>query len=97
MGDFMDDLDEFKRFVQTKPELATLVHQGKYRWQELYEMYSLYGREHEVWQNLTKKDELDLVKLIKNIDIDVLISGMQSIDKILELLVGYLESNQNER
>ena len=43
MGDFMDDLDEFKRFVQTKPELATLVHQGKYRWQELYEMYSLYG------------------------------------------------------
>ena len=91
----MDALDEFKSFVRTKPELATLVHQGAYNWQELYEMYMMYGKSHEVWQQLNKKDEIDWIKLIKNIDIDLLISGMQGLEKILDLLVGYLESNQS--
>ena len=36
---------------------------------------------------------MDLLQLIKNIDIDSLILGMQGLEKILDLFAGYLESN----
>lgn len=93
----MNQLDSFKQFVQTKPDFVSLVTSGQYNWQQLYEMYTIYGGDHEIWQQITKKEinksSMDLLQLIKNIDIDSLILGMQGLEKILDLFAGYLESN----
>lgn len=93
----MNSIDEFKLFVKKKPEFSSLVLSGNYSWQQLYEMYTMYGENHEIWQQLQKKESpptIDWVGLVKNIDIDTLISGMQGLEKILDLFAGYLESNQ---
>ena len=95
----MSNLDEFKQFVRTKPNFMTLVQKGEYSWQQLYEMYVLYGENHKIWQQLDKKEtsfsSVDLLNLIKNIDIDTLILGMQSIEKLLDLFASYLENGQS--
>lgn len=96
----MDSIDSFKTFVRSKPEFSSLVLDGTYNWQQLYEMYMLYGEEHEIWQNIQKKEvtpSIDWMQLIRNIDIDTVISGMQSLEKILDMFAGYLENNQIKR
>ena len=93
----MDKLEEFKLFVRTKPEFVKLVQKGEYSWQQLYEMYVLYGENHKIWQQLDKKENSfssnDILNLIKNIDVDTLILGMQSLEKLLDLFAGYLENS----
>lgn len=95
----MDNLDAFKQFVRTKPNFTLLVQKGEYSWQQLYEMYVLYGENHKIWQQLDKKEtsfsSTDLINMIKNIDIDTLILGMQSLEKLLDLFAGYLENGQS--
>lgn len=95
----MDSVENFKQFVKTKPEFSSLVLDGTYNWQQLYEMYTMYGENHEIWNNLNKNKStvstIDWMSVIKNIDIDTLISGMQGLEKILDLFAGYLENNQN--
>ena len=93
----MDNIEQFKQFVRTRPDFSRLVHEGAYNWQQLYEMYTMYGENHEIWQQLQKKETsstIDWMNLIKNIDIDTLISGMQGLEKILDLFAGYLENSQ---
>lgn len=93
----MNQVDEFKEFVKTKPDLLTLVSSGKYNWQQLYELYTLYGKEHEIWRQISKKESsksmIDLLEFVKSIDVEALISGMQGLEKLLDLFAGYLESN----
>lgn len=95
----MNSVDSFKQFVKTKPEFSSLVLEGLYSWQQLYEMYMMYGENHEIWSRLNQttspRPTIDWVAFIKNIDIDTLISGMQGLEKILDLFAGYLENNQN--
>ena len=97
----MDSLDEFKNFVRQKPEISSWVLDGKYNWQQLYEMFTMYGKDHEIWQQMAKPSSpasnIDLLQLLKNIDIETLIAGMQGLEKILDLVANYLESNQLKR
>lgn len=95
----MDSVDSFKLFVQKRPEFSSLVLDGTYNWQQLYEMYMMYGENHEIWQQLKKKEatsSIDWAGLLKAIDMDTLISGMQGLEKILDLFAGYLESHQEK-
>ena len=43
--------EEFKAFVKDKPNLAQYVNSGQMTWQKFYEMYSLYGKDSDVWDN----------------------------------------------
>ena len=94
----MDKLDEFKQFVKSKPNFISLVQKGDYSWQQLYEMYVLYGENHKIWQQLDKKENsistIDLLNIIKDIDIDTLILGMQSLEKLLDIFANYLENGR---
>ncbi len=108
MGDTMDDIQAFKEFVKTMPKAASLVHEGKYSWQQLYEMYVLYGENHEIWQQFKGSDVKEangatfdlgtLLNLLKTIDIDALLSSMQGLEKVLGIAAALFDKEDtNER
>ncbi len=56
----MNKLDSFKRFVKTKPHLAYKVHSGLTTWQKLYEIYDVYGPNHDIFDDGTKNLEREV-------------------------------------
>lgn len=53
----MNKLDSFKKFVKTKPYLAYKVHSGLTSWQKLFEIYDVYGANHEIFDDGMKKSK----------------------------------------
>jgi hypothetical protein len=54
----MSKIEEFKEFVKTKPELATFVKNGDLTWQNFYEMWFLYGKDHDIWKPYAKDESI---------------------------------------
>lgn len=86
----MSKLDEFKKFVKTKPKLVSYVKEGNATWQDLYETYDLYGEDESVWNKYVgNKSSFDnIINVIKNIDIDEFQNGINSMQRVLTLLSG---------
>ena len=53
----MSKTDEFKTFVKTKPSLISFVRNGDMTWQGFYELWFLYGSDHEVWNTYNGSDD----------------------------------------
>ncbi len=51
----MENKEAFKSFVKENPKLVRFVKNGDMSWQKFYEMYDLYGAEHEVWNDYIPK------------------------------------------
>ncbi|RFU71148.1 hypothetical protein D0469_04210 [Peribacillus saganii] len=47
-------VNEFKAFVKKNPELISLVRQGDYTWQDLFEEWYLRGDNNELWKDILK-------------------------------------------
>lgn len=43
-------VEQFKTFVQNKPDIIQLVRSGKKSWQELFEDWLILGENHENWR-----------------------------------------------
>ena len=96
----MERLDEFKSFVKDNPKLINYVKNNEMSWQKFYELYSLYGNDHNVWDNYLKKEENktvlekntskkpwdDIVNIAKNVDVDKVQNGISSLQKAIGLL-----------
>ena len=86
--------EEFKQFVSSHPELIKFVNSGKMTWQKFYEMYSLYGKNNEVWKDYFNTNEVsvknksigDLVDALKNVDVDTVQKNITTINKALALI-----------
>lgn len=76
----MSKKDEFKEFVSNHPELVNIVRDKKHTWQDLFEVYDLYGNDESLWNKYMNSSENsksigtpslgELTKLVKNINID---------------------------
>lgn len=77
----MSKKDEFKVFVQKHPELLREVKENNKSWQNLFEVYDLYGEDSTSWEKYLSRDSKaktgtnaanlgELTKLIKNINMD---------------------------
>lgn len=69
----MDKKESFKQFVSSHPELITYVKDKKGSWQELYEIYDLYGDSSDAWQKILDDRSAPLTELtniVKNINMD---------------------------
>lgn len=77
---------------------------GHYTWQQLYEIYTIYGEKDKVFEryvNETKeKDQsLDLSKLmfiLKNIDLDAVSRSLDGVQKILNIVVKMNDKGSDE-
>lgn len=87
--------DSFKTFARSYPELATTVLSGKATWQQLYELYEIYGDNNPVWNNYITKAATttasstslkDLFDYLKNVDLSSLQEGITNIQKTIGLI-----------
>ena len=86
----MENLADFKKFVQSRPELSEAVKNQEYTWQGIYEMYALYGPDHAIWQDFKGKsvssaggglDIASLLNLVRNLDLDALASALSGLEE----------------
>ena len=86
----MSKKDEFKEFVKSKPDLINYVKSGKGSWQDLYEVYDLYGEEDSAWDKYLEDDQrvglAELSKAVKNINIDNIQKHINNAQKILGVI-----------
>ena len=90
--------ESFKLFVRKHPELADKVLRGSTSWQQLYEIYELYGENNSIWNNYINKNSIteeitsgastikDFINNLKNIDMDSVQKGITNIQKTIGLL-----------
>ena len=85
---------EFKEFVKKNEYVYQLVKDKKYSWQELYEFFDIYGEDADVFKQ--QKEEVKnevvqtgvlatLVNAAKNIDVDKMNEGIESIKKFANM------------
>lgn len=90
--------EAFKSFVKIHPELASKVIKGTVSWQQLYEIYELYGENNSVWNTYITKETVtdqitssattikDFISNLKNIDMEQVQKGISNIQKTIGLL-----------
>lgn len=79
----MNKKEEFKEFVSKHPNLINIVRDKSHSWQDLFEVYDLYGNDEALWEKYisnvsgskTVSDEKmnslgELTRLFKNVNID---------------------------
>ena len=90
----MNKKEEFKAFVKKNPRLIKFVKEGSMNWQKFYEIFDLYGEDENAWKDYLKKEEkksventsIDLVSWLKNIYLDGVQNGMNSLQRVVALL-----------
>ena len=86
----MNNLDNFKLFIKNNPTFANYVKDGSMTWQKFYELYDMYGEDSPVWDEYKKEKKKattlnDIVTLAKNIDMNKLQDGVNSLSKAVSL------------
>lgn len=96
----MEKIDSFKEFVRNNNYLINYTKNGSKTWQDLYEMYDLYGEDRDAWNKYLNEDTRnttqtassktpnyieEIVKMAKNIDMDKVQEGITSLQKTLGL------------
>lgn len=97
----MTNKEKFKEFAKQNPEFAYAVKNGKTTWQELFEIYDMYGEDTNLWNNYKKTSKVenltnsigikDIVNGLKGINIDTLQENLESLGKA----VGFIEELTN--
>ena len=100
----MSKVDEFKNFVKNNPNLIKYVKNGSKSWQDFFEMYDLYGNNHDIWKDYLKDDRStssnnfnfsSIVDIAKNIDPDKLQDGITSVQKAISLFGDIIAKNNS--
>ena len=89
----MTKKEEFKEFVKKNPSLINHINNNEMTWQKFYELYDMYGEDSSVWNEYTEKIDdkknsttlNDVINMAKNIDIDKLQDGVNSLSKAVSL------------
>ena len=92
-------MDEFKEFLKTIPSIKQDVLNGRYTWQQLYEIYVMYGKDDKFWQPYKTNGNLNLnvlIDVIKNIYLTALSNSLTSLEKVLNVVNTFIERKEPE-
>lgn len=90
--------ERFKVFASNHPELAENVLKGNTTWQQMYEIFEIYGADNPIWKNLFFKNTIpddiassvnsfkEVFNTFKNIDMDSVQKSINNIQKTIGLL-----------
>lgn len=85
--------ESFKLFAKNHPELAGKVLRGTVSWQQLYEIYEIYGENNSIWTNYIENNKVfestsfkELFNTLKNIDMESVQKGINNLQKTITLL-----------
>lgn len=95
----MNKIDEFKAFMRTIPSIREEVSSGRYTWQQLYEIYDVYGQDDKLWQPYQKSviDLSSVLEVLKNVDLNALSKSFEGIQKILDLVGGLVVKEEKPK
>lgn len=87
----MSKKDEFKDFAKAHPELVSSIRSGDTDWQQLYEIYDIYGDDERAWKKYLKKPSStsnfnNITDIVKNIDMDSVQKHINTAQKALGLV-----------
>lgn len=92
--------EKFIMFVKANPDLIDYVKNNNISWQSLYEVYSLYGEDKEVWDKYKKSDTKsleELIKMIKGINLESIKNVVESLQKAISILQGFNLDKKEEQ
>lgn len=83
--------ENFLLFARNHPELAKEVLRGQASWQQLYELYEIYGENNKIWDSYLRNDiDLNSFKevfnAIKKVDLESVQSTVNNIQKTIGML-----------
>lgn len=89
----MDKKEEFKSFVRQYPSFASYVQNKSTTWQELYELWDMYGDDDKVFSRYKTvgTDLNNVINGIKNINMDSVKKNLNSIEKGIKLLQDFVK------
>ena len=86
----MSKKEEFKEFAKNHPELVNSIRSGDTSWQNLYEIYDIYGEDDRAWKNYFQKSTSpninNITDIVKNIDMDSVQKHINTAQKALGLV-----------
>ncbi len=81
--------EDFIRFVKSNPNLIDYVRKNNDSWQNLYEIYTLYGEDELAWNKyLNSRDNSidELVSLIKKVNLESVKKVVDGLQKTISLV-----------
>lgn len=97
-GDIMSK-ENFKKFAKKHKQLSNLVETKQTTWQDLYELYDIYGEDDKIWNKYLYKNEINIKELInklKNIELTEIQTHIESIQKTLSFFLELLNKEDKE-
>lgn len=91
--------EKFKEFVKNNPKLVDYVKNNNKNWQDLFEIYVLYGEDEKIWDNYLNNNKTgieDLVKMIQNVNLDAVKNTVDSLSKAVGILKNISSDNKEE-
>lgn len=105
----MDKIVEFKDFVKQHPKLINFVKKGDMTWQKFYEIYDLYGNSDDAWKDYLTETTIaatapitafgisDFMNWIKNIDLDKMQEGINSVQRVVGVLQDFGSKEESKK
>ena len=95
----MRSKEEFKSFVRKHDEFINEVKEKRHTWQDLYELWDMYGDDDKVfskYKTYTTNDLNNVITSIKNINMDNVKRSLNGIEKGIKLLQDFVKKEDIE-
>lgn len=100
----MSKLDEFKIFIKDQDEVLNKIHNGSLTWQQVYEIYDIYGPSNSLFKQPVKEERNskssnqinNAIKAFQDIDMDKISNNLQSLQKVLGMFSEFSKNNKQD-
>jgi len=95
-----NNIENFKKFARNNPNFANYIKDGSMTWQKFYELYDMYGEDSTIWNDYNESPKKsptlnDIVTMAKQIDINKLQDGVNSLSKAVGLFSDLFANKKN--